>query len=479
MYSFLPFRFCKINSKYFLSNDTGEYVFLEQNEFQSLINKKIKENSEIYNNLISQFFIVKPSNLESTIEILATKFRTKKNFILNFTILHMIVPTLKCNSKCLYCQVSSKDSSTKNCTMNFQTAKKIIHLIFQSRSDNIKIEFQGGEPLLQFDLIKKIIKYSEKLSKFYHKNLEFVICTNLTLIDEEQLKFISKHPIWISTSLDGPKEIHDRNRPLRNSISSFDLFDDKLKLTRSILGIDRISALLTVTKIGLSNYREIINEYINHQFHSIFLRALNPFGLAIKNRSELEYSTNEFIEYYKNSLLYIIQINIDGYFLVEEYSAIILKKILTPFSTAFVDLQSPAGLGLSCALYNYDGKIYASDEGRMLAETGDDTFYLGSINQDYEEIFSGEKIKNFIKNSIAETLPECSSCPFVPYCGADPVRNYVEQNDIIGNRMLSNFCHKNRQIIIFLLEIIEKNDSKIMNVFWSWITRRSLKQVEL
>jgi len=479
MYNLLPFRFCKIDLRYFLSNDTGEYVFLKQNEFQSLINKKIKDNSETYYQLISKFFIVEPSNLESTIEILATKFRTKKNFIINFTTLHMIVPTLHCNSKCLYCQVSSKDSSTKNCVMNFKTAKEFINLIFQSRSENIKIEFQGGEPLLQFNLIKKIVNYSSKLSKFYHKNLEFVICTNLTLIDEEQLKFIRKHPIWISTSLDGPKKIHDKNRPLRNGKSSYDLFTEKLKLTRNILGINRISALLTVTKIGLSNYREIINEYINHQFHSIFLRALNPFGLAIKNRSELEYSTNEFIDYYKKSLLYIIQINIDGYFLVEEYSAIILKKILTPFSTAFVDLQSPSGLGLSCALYNYDGKIYASDEGRMLAETGDDTFYLGSINDNYEEIFSGDKIKNFVENSIAETLPECSSCPFVPYCGADPVRNYVEQNDIIGNRMQSNFCNKNKQIINFLLEIIEKNDSTIMNVFWSWITHRALEQVEL
>ena len=479
MYKLLPFRFCKIDSRYFLSNDTGEYIFLEQNKFQSLINKKIEENSEPFYELISKFFIVEPSNLESTIEILATKFRTKKNFILNSTILHMIVPTLHCNSKCLYCQVSSKDSSAKNCVMNFKTAKEIIYLIFQSRSDNIKIEFQGGEPLLQFELIKKIVKYSQKLSKYYHKNLEFVICTNLTLIDEEQLKFISKYPIWISTSLDGSKKIHDQNRPLRNGKSSYDLFIKKLKLTRSIIGTNRISALLTVTKIGLLNHREIVNEYINNQFHSIFLRSLNPFGLAIKNKSELEYSTSEFIDYYKKSLLYILQINIDGYFLVEEYSAIILKKILTPFSTAFVDLQSPSGLGLSCALYNYDGKIYASDEGRMLAETGDDTFYLGSINNNYEDIFSGDKIKNFIENSIAETLPECSSCPFVPFCGADPVRNYVEQNDLIGNRMKSNFCFKNKQIIKFLLEIIEKNDSKIMSVFWSWITHRALKQVEL
>lgn len=479
MYNLLPFRFCKINSKYFLSNDTGEYVFLEQSEFQSLINMKIKENNETYYELISKFFIVEPSNLESTIEILSTKFRTKKNFIINFTILHMIVPTLHCNSKCLYCQVSSKDSSATNCVMNFKTAKDIIHLIFQSRSKNIKIEFQGGEPLLQFDLIKKIVSYSTKCSKFYHKNLEFVICTNLTLINEDQLKFIKKYPIWISTSLDGPKKIHDKNRPLRNGKSSFDLFTEKLKLTRSIIGNNQVSALLTVTKIGLSNYREIIYEYINQQFHSIFLRALNPFGLAIKNRRELEYTTNEYIDYYKKSLLYIIQINIDGYFLVEEYSAIILKKILTPFSTAFVDLQSPSGLGLSCALYNYDGKIYASDEGRMLAETGDDTFYLGSINNNYEEIFSGSKIKNFVENSIAETLPECSSCPLVPFCGADPVRNYADQNDIIGNRMQSNFCDKNKQIINFLFEIIEKNDSKIMNVFWSWITHRTLKQVEL
>lgn len=479
MYKFLPFRFHSFDSQYFLSNETGEFIFIDKEEFNLLVTKQLSVNSKLFLDLISKFFIVEPLNFDVAIQLLAVKYRTKKSFILNFTSLHMIVPTLQCNSKCLYCQVSSKESASNRYVMSFKTAKKIIKLIFQSHSINIKIEFQGGEPLLQFDLIKKIILYSIRKNKFHNKNLEFIICTNLTLINDEQLQFIKKHPIYISTSLDGPDYIHNKNRPLRNGKSSYDLFINKLNLTRKTIGHNRVSALLTVTKFSLSHYEELIKSYISNRFHSIFLRGLNPFGLAVENKKELGYSVDAFLDFYKKSLLYIIQVNINGYFLIEEYASIILSKILTPFSTGFVDLQSPAGLGLSCALYNYDGKIYASDEGRMLAETGDSSFTIGAVNDKYEEIFNGKVIRNLVENSIAEVLPECNSCPYVPFCGVEPVKNYTEQNDLIGNRTTSNSCKKNKYIITLLLKIIKENDPKIMNVFWSWITRRNLKQVEL
>ena len=74
---------------------------------------------------------------------------------------------------------------------------------------------------------------------------------------------------------------------------------------------------------------------------------------------------------------YILEINRSGHYFSEYYSATILKKILTFTDPGYVDLRSPAGIGIGGIVYNYDGKIFASDEGRMLAEMGDTTFEIG------------------------------------------------------------------------------------------------------
>ena len=83
-------------------------------------------------------------------------------------------------------------------------------------------------------------------------------------------------------------------------------------------------------------------------------------------------------------------------------------------------------------------------------------------------------LHELIENSIAESLPECATCAYLSYCGADPVRNYSEQGDIIGNRTISEICNKNKSIIKHLLSLLKRNDRDVNRVFWSWVTRKSL-----
>jgi len=111
----------------------------------------------------------------------------------------------------------------------------------------------------------------------------------------------------------------------------------------------------------------------------MFVRELNPYGFAVKTNKSLGYSTEEFLTFYKKCLDYIIELNRSGICFSESSSAMVLSKILTPWPIGFVDLQSPTGSGFGVTLYNYDGDVYASDESRMLAETGDTTFRLGKI----------------------------------------------------------------------------------------------------
>src|SRR5450759_2048100 len=115
-------------------------------------------------------------------------------------------------------------------------------MIFAGPSPSIKIEFQGGEPLLNYEIIKEVVIYAEKINKKKQKHLSFVICTNLTLINEEILEFFKKHNVIISTSLDGPKMVHDSCRIMRSGGSSYDTVIDKLKLARSVIGKENVSA---------------------------------------------------------------------------------------------------------------------------------------------------------------------------------------------------------------------------------------------
>ena len=174
------------------------------------------------------------------------------------------------------------------------------------------------------------------------------------------------------------------------------------------------------------------------------------------------------MEFYKKAFSRIIDYNLRGEFYREAYATIILKKILTPFPVGYVDLQSPAGIINSVIVFNYDGKVYASDEARMLAEMNDFTFQLGDLDTNsYEEIFYGEKALQFSETWSNESLAGCSDCAFQSYCGADPVFNYATQGDMYGYRPTSSFCQKNMEIIRYLIELMDA-DRRVEKIFRDW-----------
>lgn len=478
-YTLLPFRFERFNSdEAFISNEVGEFAFISSEELDDLINYRLNPNDETFLNLKAKH-ILSDTELPPVVEMLATKYRTKKSSLNNFTALHMVVPTLRCNSNCRYCQVSRKDTEARQFDMDKSTAKKVVDLIFQSPSPAIKIEFQGGEPLLNFKIVKYIIEYAEWRNLFKKKYLEFVICTNLTLITEDILKYLKKHHVYISTSLDGPSDLHNKNRPLQATDNSYDILIEKIDLCRKYLGHDGVSALMTASRFSLKRFKEIVDEYMHRGFDSIFIRSLNPFGFAKRDKNFVGYSVEEFIENYIEALEYIVDINLKGTYFVESFATLLLTRMLTPFSTGFVDMQSPAGTAISGAIYDYNGNVYVSDEARMLASMGDNKFLMGNVSKNsYLELFNSKFVHSLIGSACLECLPECSSCAYMSFCGADPVRNYSEQGDVIGHRPTSDACKKNKRIIIYLLGLIKKGDEKVDDVIWSWITRRPIENNE-
>jgi uncharacterized protein len=100
----------------------------------------------------------------------------------------------------------------------------------------------------------------------------------------------------------------------------------------------------------------------------------------VKTKAFQRYDAARWLEFYKKGLRYILDVNRRGTRFREFYASVLLQRILTDRPTGYVDLRSPAGIGLGALVYNYDGRVFASDEGRMLAEMGDNTFEVGHLS---------------------------------------------------------------------------------------------------
>ena len=464
-YHLLPFRFERIGEQELLVNEVGDYLFVPQGTAQKIAYKEIGSETELFKDLCTNFFISE-KRIPSLIDNYATRYRTKKSFLDSFTSLHIFVLTLRCNQNCIYCQASSQKCDRLQYDITFDHLDSAISLMFRSPSDNLTMEFQGGEPTLAFDQLKYAIEKTEELNIRYGKKITYVVCTNSVELTDRFLDLCKKYNILISTSLDGPDWLHNSNRAKKDSYAQVTAGINK---ARSILGRDRVSALMTTSWQSLEHGKEIIDAYRENGFSNIFLRALNPYGLAKENGKNEEY-TERFIEFYKTALEYIICLNQNGECFVEDFTALLLRKIMTPFPIGFVDLQSPAGLINGVVVYNYDGYVYASDESRMLAENGDYTFRLGHVTDEYKDLFLGNKSIEIAQVWANEALAGCSDCAFNVYCGADPVRNYAVQGSMYGHRPTSSFCRKHKAILQHLFSIFAERPD-VIPVFKSWINR--------
>lgn len=473
----LPFQFSRFDGDdYLLVNESGEYIFISENDFHILIQNNLHPDSPYYYELKSRHFI-NTEHLPETLEMVSAKYRTRKRFISDFTSLHMMVITLKCTNKCAYCQVSAEGDDAKGFDMSPEVARRVVDYIFKSPSHSIKIEFQGGEPTLNWETLTETVLYAKKVNQKHQKHLNFVVCTNLVNVDAQKLMFFKEHGIRISTSLDGSRALHDKNRVLRSGGGTYDAVIKNINNAFEILSRGEINALMTTTIDNIDHLQDVIAEYVRLGLSGIFIRSLNPYGIAAIEAEQLGYPVERFIVNFEKALNFIIQLNLNGTRFVEFYTSLLLTRILTPFSTGFVDLQSPSGAGISGAIYDHNGDVFPADEARMLARMGDRRFFLGNVFKDsYESIFGGNLLREIVSKSCVEVMPYCNSCVYRTYCGSDPVRNYLETSDLIGKRP-NDFCKKNKLIFDMLFKKLKRNDPDEMDVFWSWISCRSLKEV--
>ena len=403
MYYLLPFKFNVFGNQELLINDLGDYLLLPRGSVQRIVDREIYPDEDLYKDLTASFFISEKP-LPRLIDVMAVRLATRKAFLDSFTALHIFVLTLRCNQNCIYCQASSKESCREEYDMSELVLMNAIDLMFRSPSPCLTMEFQGGEPTLVPHLIRKGIEYAEDKNRIENRKISYVICTNSVNLTDEILGLCKEYRAVISTSLDGSLFLHNHNR---GKSDSYQRVVAGISKARNILGDGRVSALMTTSEYSLNYPQEIIDAYRENGFHSIFIRALNPYGLAKDNEDWIRYY-DRFIDFYKSALNYIIELNKSGEMFVEEFATLILRKILMPFPIGFVDLQSPSGIINGVAVYNYDGYVYASDESRMLAEYQDYTFRLGHVTTGTKIFFTDARhriLPNYGRPNILQGVP--------------------------------------------------------------------------
>lgn len=462
-YHLLPFDFTRVSDREILVNEIGDMLIVPLGTIQKIVDRRL-ESEDLFKTLVANFFITEDL-IPNLMDIYASRLREKKRFIDHFTALHIFVVTLQCNQNCVYCQASSRKEQSQGCTMSKEVMERSVALMFRSPAPVLTMEFQGGEPSLHPEIIRFAIEKAEEKKLNDGREVRYVLCSNCVNLTNEILDICKQYHVLISTSLDGPAFLHNSNR---GKTDSYEKVIAGINKARAVLGDDQVSALMTTSIRGLDHPIEIVDEYVKLGFKSLFLRALNPYGLATENPDWEKY-TDRFVEFYKEAFEHILELNKKGIHFAEEFAVIVLRKMLTPFCTGFVDLQSPAGVVNSVLVYNYDGYVYASDESRMLAEKGDFTFRLGSVFDNYEDIVYGEKVKHIAQVWANESLAGCSDCALRNYCGADPVRNYSTQGDMYGFRPTSLLCRKNKAIIEYLISLLAEREEEVLPIFKNWL----------
>ena len=178
-YSLLPFKFTPLDEeRHVITNMAGEYLVLPKEVLPKLVNKHLSETDSVYIDLRAKHFLVDDKTSIAK-ELLAIKLRTKYEHLANFTKLHIFVISLRCEHSCPYCQVSRQSDDKIKYDMSQEIADKSIDLALRSPSDLLKFEFQGGEPLLNFELIKYIVTETNKKKfkkiKIYHLLLQRIL----------------------------------------------------------------------------------------------------------------------------------------------------------------------------------------------------------------------------------------------------------------------------------------------------------------
>jgi uncharacterized protein len=468
-----PFNYRDFGSWVLMTNDWGRWLMLDKPDFERFIAGDVKAGDALYGELAGRGFVRGDMDLE---DLGATYLKQTSFRFVRGPSLHMVVVTLRCNQKCLYCHSSVVDPSRTDTDMDLETAKKTVDFIFSTPNPAVCIEFQGGEPLLNWPVVKFITEYAQAKAKAQNRRLIMALVNNFTLMTDDKIKFLIDHGVSICTSLDGPADLHNQNRPFFGGGEAQPKVVGWLRKIMKMAEQDDgrkpylPSALMTTTRFSLSRGKEIVDLYRELGIEQIFLRPLSPIGYAKRVWGDIGYEYADFLKFYENTLDYILELNrTSDKEIMERNALILLTKIVKGEDPGFMDLRWPAGAVLGCLAYNFDGRIFVSDEGRMVDHQGDPIFCVGKITDAWTDVLDHPTARACAAASNLETQPMCAQCAYKPWCGAEPVFHYEMQHSIAGQMPNSPWCGTHMGIFDILMKRLR--DPGTRAIFDKWLAR--------
>jgi len=462
-FKFLPYFFEKINDRYLISNMTRDFLYISKDEFNSIYTGKL--TNQLLEKLVKLRFIVRD---DKDLKEVISSYNYINSGLFYGTHLFIFVLTLDCNLNCLYCQANT---SLKKCMMSKEIAQKAIDIALQSPAERITFEFQGGEPLLNYGVLKYIVEYTHAHN--HSKTINFSLVTNAQCLTKDILEFLHKNDVHICISLDGPKEIHDYNRPTKSGKSNFDVANYWYTVAKELYSHskDRVALLPTITTKSLADPKGIVDFYVNSNVSHISIRSLSPFGRASENWTKISYTPEDFIDFYVRCMDYIISLSIEGKTTIREsFTEMILCKILGKQPVNYTDLRSPCGATTGQIAINWNGKAYTCDEGRMMSNIGIELFCIGDVMTDsYKDFINSDSACTVCNSSCIESNPNCSCCVYSSICGICPVYSFFTQNDCVGVPIKQDRCKVLRGIYRYIIDWINDPDEAKRKICHEWI----------
>ena len=452
----------RVGGRVLVTSDGGDRAMLSEADYARYLSGTVTDDEPLGKELLDK------SLLRDRLDLPWLARRLSERHLLDWggVNVHTIVVTRRCNFKCLYCHASVVGADDLSTDMSLETARQVVDLIFQSPSPTLMLEFQGGEPLLNWPVIKFIVGYAKLKNKAAKRALHFGLISNFSLLDDETLEFLAAHGVSFCTSLDGPEDLHNQNRLYLGGNSHAHVVAALKKIQARRAGglkLDTPNAICTVTRQSFGRHREIIDQLVGLGLERVQFGPLDPIGFARKSWPQIGYTSAEFVEFYGQALDYLIELNLKGVRAYEKMTLILLIRALQGGHWRF-----PNADGLARLAYNHDGAVYTCEDARLLAAEGDPFFKIGdAATATYGSLLEHPTVRASTLAALPYSQPQCSQCAYSAYCTVMPVYNHQTQGGLWGRMPDNGWCEKMMGLFDLIFAKLEDPGSR--KVLESWL----------
>lgn len=426
--AWLPnFQARKLGCWWFLSNPAGGWLLVSEGEYEQLLSVAVPWT--LFRKAEQRHLILTEANTKTFFECYnrwtTPHFRHPTH--------HIIVSTLRCNLSCTYCHVAVvPPNSGPEYDLTARTADAILDFALNSKAEVQSFEFQGGESLLNKDVLFHAIPHIRDAYRAAGMEVAISMQTNATLLTDQSVAFFREHDVSIGTSVDGPQQVHDAQRVFVGGHGSYET------VTKKAAKYD-LPVLPTVTKNSLGAWTEIVDMQLAGGATTVTFQNVYPINSAASNWSEVGVSAVSFLEVYDSVVEYVRSFWSEGYYPLERRFRLALRKLYTGRDVDYADFGNPCGMIHSQIAYHLNGDIYTCDEGRDFPE-----FKLGNVFTDeYDEVIFGRRARQ-LKTLSLPNDPECLTCAYRPVCTTCPVYDRAATGEL---RSLHAGTDKCRQTI--------------------------------